>query len=216
MHETVAMAELKPGNLVDGIQVDFGTQCLCDSSQWYLGEDKESPDDWALKVTMQSDGDYSFGFSESTLDITLKASKVVSESDLFWGFGDGNKYITFVNDFDGGLHVGTGIKGIFIYPPCGGPLADGDISTILGVMPFTVMHSMPSGVHSRFSMSHTCNLLYIHHLCTCFQGKPLLQVIGIIGTFSLMLSLYSCFFCQCIMYKEYVSVFRRGTATICL
>ena len=51
---------------------------------------------------------------------------------LFWGFGDGEKYITFHHDFDGHSWASDkSVSGIWIYPACEGPLAEGNISTVL-------------------------------------------------------------------------------------
>ena len=56
------------------------------------------------------------------------------------GFGDGNKYISFAMDFDGGINNfgSPAIDGMLIYPPCaatcsaqGVSLATGNVSEIL-------------------------------------------------------------------------------------
>jgi len=60
---------------------------------------------------------------------------VTSECDMFWGFGDGQKWLTVFHDFesDGGANAkADGVQnGFWVYPPCGGPLADGDIESVL-------------------------------------------------------------------------------------
>lgn len=112
----------------DNIDVRLTSRAVLNSTDWYLRDD-ESNYDWAMSLGLS--GEYTFASGESTLSIELNGQRGGDESDLFWGFGDGQKYITFAHDFDGGLCTCVNTAGvIFIYPPCNGPLAVGDISTV--------------------------------------------------------------------------------------
>ncbi len=71
----------------------------------------------------------------SRIKITINGYKNSDECDVFYGFSFGNnKYLTFVQDFDGENYDSpAGRKGIFIYPSGDAinELATGDVSTLI-------------------------------------------------------------------------------------
>lgn len=124
---------------IDSINVSLGTDLTtlnpdgdCEDvwPEWLLDTELASPNDWALELTL-----YDFLRFDSELvgfEFSIYGSCESDECDLFWGFGDGQKYISFFNNFDGHSWTSEGsTSGIFIYPQCGGALANGDISDVL-------------------------------------------------------------------------------------
>merc|ERR1711972_580020 len=117
--------------------------CDASSDEWYLNGQKSSVfDDWAIELELTDDFAVSSG---DTISFEIRGSKVESasnpwdEGDMFMAFGDGEKYIAFGLDFDGGLGNWAGrnsqynINGMLIYPPCSGgdiPLATGSVSNL--------------------------------------------------------------------------------------
>ena len=109
------------------------SSCFDDYDQWLMDTGFVSPDNWAIALMMPE----IFLFSSEmnalpVLGIEAEGDCVSTECDLFWGFGDGEKYITFHHDFDGHSWASDkSVSGIWIYPACEGPLAEGNISTVL-------------------------------------------------------------------------------------
>jgi len=88
------------------------------------------PEDWAIKLNMR--GRFQFDEGRSTVTVSVDGECVDNQCDMFWGFGDGNKFITFAHDFDGALWVrNTQQRGIYEFPRCGGALATGDVTRLL-------------------------------------------------------------------------------------
>ena len=109
--ETTADAIVCPLNYEDvaGINVTFGAHFndsgLCGSGldviydQWLMDTGFVSPDDWAIALEMHDI--FQFNKEVSGFNIEAEGDCVTTECDLFWGFGNGQKYITFHHDFDG-------------------------------------------------------------------------------------------------------------------
>jgi len=133
----VLSATLTPSSHnVDGIAVGFGASCRrCDdgtdsASEWYLSE--KGIEDWAIQLDLSSD--FALSAGRSTISFEIDGRKIKYQADIFLGFGDGTKLITFALDFDGGFsNFGSprSVKGMLVYPQCGGRLAEGDVSTVL-------------------------------------------------------------------------------------
>jgi len=96
---------------VDGIRVDFGDDGQIDvsSAAWTLeGQGSDQNEDWAIQLTLSDDFEFSSWISTVNFQVNGEVSN--DEGDLFFGFGDGAKYFTFLADFDGGLW--NGIYGV--------------------------------------------------------------------------------------------------------
>merc|ERR1719474_1655033 len=129
-HEDVSFS---PGDELsrNGVSLGFGSQSEISDSTWYLGtQARVAPDDWALEIDMH--GAYRFDEGRSTVTVSVDGQCLHNQCDMFWGFGDGNKFITFAHDFDGGLWVrNKQQKGMYAFPQCGGRLAVGDLTMVL-------------------------------------------------------------------------------------
>ena len=72
--------------------------------------------------------------SKISFEIDGECSVVVDQCDFFNGFGDGNKYFAILASMDSvGVKIDGQpiIKGLWIYPACGGSLANGDLTNLL-------------------------------------------------------------------------------------
>ena len=90
------------------ISVQFGGAAKVSASpqcEWYLGTDAKMVDDWALGLKLSRD--YQFGDGISSVSVEFEGECVTSECDMFWGFGDGQKWLTVFHDFesDGGANA---------------------------------------------------------------------------------------------------------------
>jgi len=131
-----SFATLKPGHYAvdDDIHVDFGNTGQIDifSDNWELhGEEDDDVSEWAIKVELTNDWTFSTLISTVDFKVGGQRDSTTAGADLFLGFGDGSKYVTFMVDFDGGVSNTGGQSGIQIYPDCGGSLASGDIASVL-------------------------------------------------------------------------------------
>jgi len=127
-------AQLTPTDYdVDDISVVFGGQCDVSDGGWFLSaHTTETIVDWAIEVDLSGDYDLSDGMS--SIAFTIDGEKVNNQGDIFMGFGDGAKYISFLTDFDGGVNNKDTVRGIQVYPKCAdgnGNLGVGDVSDIL-------------------------------------------------------------------------------------
>ena len=128
-------ATVTPTNYsIDDIEIQFGTDFTYNISHWLLDSSLNSPDDWAVTLTLS--GDYTFQSSVHTVTVEISGFCRVVQCDMFLGFGSSDKYITFLTDFDGGVRTNMDVsasetKGSSIYPACGGALGVGSLSEIL-------------------------------------------------------------------------------------
>jgi len=151
--ETMAsLTTLKPGTYdLDDLHMEFGLPPdgqmeAIESDKWVImGEHSDDIEKWAMKTTLS--GDWAFSSLISTVVIQVHGEVATyGGADAFFGFGDGNNYVSLMVDFDGAVDRDTSNKfgkrqnGIQIYPSCGGSLASGDVATVL---------SGASSLHSR-------------------------------------------------------------------
>lgn len=98
---------------------------------WQIDTESTSPNDWAIELGLNSPYQFDSAFSGFEFSV-FGACLDSDECDLFWGFGDGQKYFTFLTNLDGHSWASdAATSGSFIYPQCGGALATGDVSTAL-------------------------------------------------------------------------------------
>lgn len=104
---------------------------------WYMSGVADQMDDgWAMKM---SNADFSFQSSLSTISIEIDGSVATEfddkkEFDMFFGIGDGSKYISYLFDLDGGVLAGDRdgtSAGSWSYPACGQGMASGNVGTLL-------------------------------------------------------------------------------------
>jgi len=103
---------------------------------WYMsGKEDHMDDGWAMKI---SNADFSFQSSLSTISIEIDGSAATEfdddkEFDMFFGIGDGSKYISYLFDLDGGVwtYPDSGSEGSWSYPACGQAMASGNVGTLL-------------------------------------------------------------------------------------
>merc|ERR1719295_716620 len=132
--EALSSAVIKPNDYdVDGIEVEFGAQCNVSEHEWLLHADTaDTITDWAIELDMGSP--YALSAGLSTIAFEINGSGVHWQADMFMGFGDGEKYISFLTDFDGAVNNKEKVRGIQIWPPCekeGGSLALGSVANVL-------------------------------------------------------------------------------------
>merc|ERR1719295_1046366 len=115
----------------DDVSLTFGSHSRMKKRSWRLGtDDKVAPEDWAIEVHLS--GDMVFTERTDTVSVSANGECIDSQCDLFWGFTDGHKFITFAHDFDKSLWVRNKVQsGMYIYPPCGGSMAEGNLVTIM-------------------------------------------------------------------------------------
>jgi len=121
---------------VDGISVSFGpscSSCAAPSTEWFLDSHGQSTpiEEWGIEIALSTP--YTLSTGTSTVSFEVDGDRATSEADMFWGFGDGTKWISFMMDFDGRVkNEGSPQQlGMQLYPPCGGSLATGNISDVL-------------------------------------------------------------------------------------
>jgi len=125
---------------VDGIRVDFGVsdgQIDPSSESWPIhGQTTDETEEWAIELTLSDD--FTFSSWISTVDFQVNGLRPggSGHGDVFFGFGDGSKYISMAVDQDGRIYSGRTasdayIFGISIYPPCGGAMGSGSVSGVL-------------------------------------------------------------------------------------
>jgi len=122
---------LSPDSTDGDVSISFGSHAIVSDSEWVLATAvQEPPENWAVEIELG--GVYQFSNKKSTVSVTVDGNCMDTQCDMFWGFGDGNKYITFAQDFDGGLWVrNKNQEGMYAFPACGGQLARGDLTEIM-------------------------------------------------------------------------------------
>jgi len=143
--ETMAsFATLKPGSFnLDDLHMEFGIppdgqmHAIASDNWVIMGEHSDDIEKWAMKTTLS--GDWAFSSLIDTVDFQVHGEVATDgDADAFFGFGDGNNYVSLMVDFDGAVNRDpwnefgekTSEWGINIYPGCGGTLASGDIATV--------------------------------------------------------------------------------------
>jgi len=116
---------------IDGLAVSYGE--WIDASTWTLAGEQGYIYDWPMQLMMTQNYQFTGGESSISFEIMGNGASNDQKSDLYIGFGDGSRYLTFAIDFDGKYTINPkhNNPGIFISPDCAGALQQGDVADVL-------------------------------------------------------------------------------------
>ena len=95
------MAVISPSISADDITYSLGDGVSVVGSAWWISTDSLPVDSWAIALTLTAEYRFSAGISE--ISVTLNGECQTTECDLFWGIGDGDKFMALYHDMDGGM-----------------------------------------------------------------------------------------------------------------
>ena len=99
--EPQPMAVISPVSSEEDITYSLGDGVTDVGSEWWMYTSDIQPDSWAIALTLAAEYRFSAGISE--ISVTLDGECQTGECDLFWGIGDGDKFMTLYHDMDGGM-----------------------------------------------------------------------------------------------------------------